>query len=212
MFVRAGARLDRRRPRAAEGDPASGWRASAPPSGRTCSPTRRPGRCRSPRAISRGLPGRPRRRRGGGGGRARPGRPRRHAVAQPDRAVPAVLAAPRPARAGVPRLGGARRERRRHRQPRRSSPRRWRCARSGRGCSAIRLRLLQARARDGEDARGGARAADGGLGAGAGAGRGGRRAARGDDARRRRQRPSPGTGATTRRCRRRRSTTSTRRR
>ena len=64
------------------------------------------------------------------------GGPRRHPVAQPDRAVPELLAAARPARAGVPRLGGARRERRRDRQPRRSSPRRWRCARSGRGCSA----------------------------------------------------------------------------
>ena len=63
-------------------------------------------------------------------------RPRRHAVAQPDRAVPAVLAAPRPARAGVPRLGRARRERRRRPTIAPSSPRRWRCARSGRGCSA----------------------------------------------------------------------------
>ena len=72
-------------------------------------------------------------------------RPRRHAVAQPDRAVPAVLAAARPARDGVPRLGRARRERRRDRQPRDRRRDCWRCATSGRGCSATRLRRLQAR-------------------------------------------------------------------
>ena len=63
--------------------------------------------------------------------------PRRDALAQPDRALPAVLAPPRPARAGLPRLGRARRERRRAPTTAPSWPRRWRCARSGRGSSAI---------------------------------------------------------------------------
>ena len=140
--------------------------------------------------------------------------PRGDALAQPRRALPPVLAPPRPARAGLPRLGGARRERRRARQPRRGG----RDAGAARGAGAAprlsRLRLLQARARDGEDAAGGARPPDGGLGPGAGARRRRRRAARGADARRRhqRRRSSPGTGATTPPSARRASTTSTRRR
>ena len=92
---------------------ASGSRASAPPSARTCSPTSRPGAAARRRTTSRACPptsSPPRRQaaaeRGADG-------PRRHPVAQPDRALPAVLAPPRPARAGVPRLGRARRERRR---------------------------------------------------------------------------------------------------
>ena len=67
-------------------------------------------------------------------------------------------------------------------------------ARAGAAPRLSRLRELQARAADGEDARGGARPPDGGVGAGAGAGRGGRREARRDDARRRRQRPARAVG------------------
>ena len=100
----------------------------------------------------RGPAGRPRRRGGGGGRGAGPRRARGHAVAQPDRAVPAVLAAARPARAGVPRLGGARRERRRDRQP----GDRRRDAQLARGAGAAArlsgLRRVQARDGDGEDA------------------------------------------------------------
>ena len=55
-----------------------------------------------------------------GGARRRGARPcgqaRHHAVALLDRAVPALLGPPRPAREGLPRLDRPRRERRRHRQ------------------------------------------------------------------------------------------------
>ena len=86
------------------------------------------------------------------------------------------------------------RERRRHRQPR--GGRRDAGAARGAGAAARLpgLRLLQAGAGDGEDARGGARPPAGGLGAGAGAGRGGCRAAGGADARRRDQRPARALG------------------
>ena len=142
----------------------------------------------------RGVAGRPRRRGGRSRDRARPRRPRDHAVAQPDRAVPAILAAARPARAGVPCLGGPWREPWRHRQPRRRRGNAG-AARGARPAARLpRLRQLQARAGDGEDPRVRARAADGGLGAGAGAGRGRRRGARGDAARGRRQRTARAVG------------------
>ena len=105
---------------------------------------------------------------GEGGGRARHGRQaRHHAVALLDRAVPAILHPPRPARGGVQGVDRARRERRRDRQPRRSSPRWWGSGPSAPSCSATKLRAFPARRHDGEDAGSGARPAELRLDAGA---------------------------------------------
>ena len=121
-----------------EGDRAAARQRSGPRSARTCWPTRGPGSCRSRPDGPRGLPQiwSPRARRprpiAGGDGHVR------DALAQPDRAVPAVLAAARPARER--RSAPGRRAARTAARPTtaRSSPRCWRCARSGRGCSATR--------------------------------------------------------------------------
>ena len=138
MFVRAGARLTGADRDAAEAEILQRLATSAPLSARTCCADEKAWTLPLAADDLEGLPDDPRRAAAQAAAERGHGRPRGHAVAQPDRAVPAVLAAPRPARDGVPRLGRARRERRRDRQPRRSSPRRWRCARSGRGCSATR--------------------------------------------------------------------------
>ena len=61
---------------------------------------------------------------------------RDHAVALADRAVPHLLRAARPARAGLARVDVARRARRRARQPRRRRARSSRCATSRRACTA----------------------------------------------------------------------------
>ena len=78
----------------------------------------------------------------GGGARRRGARPcgqaRHHAVALLHRAVPAILGAPRPARAGVPRLDRPRRQRRRHRQQGHHRRDRGACAPSGRSSWATR--------------------------------------------------------------------------
>ena len=97
----------------------SGWRASAPSSGRTCWPTRNPTRCCWRRAISPACPTsraprRARRRRSA----AHPGKYAITLARSSVRALPAILGAPRPAREGIPGLDQARRERRRDRQPR----------------------------------------------------------------------------------------------
>ena len=80
-------------------------------------------------------------RRGGGDRRgARPCRPAcDHPVALVDRAVPAILDAARPARAGVPGLGQARREWRQDRQSRHRRRDRRAAGRKGRACSATRI-------------------------------------------------------------------------
>ena len=102
-----------------------------------------------------------------------------------DRAVPAVLGAPRPAREGLQRLDRARRERRRHRQPRDHRARCWRCAPSARGCSATtaspHYKLDDTMAKTPEAVRD---LLDGGLGAGARAGAARRPTTAGADRRR----------------------------
>ena len=135
-----------------------------------------------------------------------------HAVALERRAVPAILGAPRSARDGLSRLGGARRERRRDRQ---SRHRRRNGAPESRARAAARLRDLRPlppRRHDGEDAASGARSARVGLDAG-------RRRARARTRRRCRRSPRaraaisrsrPGTGATWRKSGARPSSTSTR--
>ena len=90
----------------------SGWRRSARSSARTSWPTRRTGRCASMRrTISRGLPdflvdaaAK------AAADRGQAGKHLDHPVALLDRAVPAILAAPRSARDRLPRLAGARRD------------------------------------------------------------------------------------------------------
>ena len=111
-----------------------------------------------------GLPGLPRapRRRAPATERGLAGQARRHAVALLDRAVPALLGrgATCARRRSAP--GSARGENGGETDNRRSSPRSWRCAPSGRGCSAIAsFAAYKLDRHDGEDAGGGARAADG---------------------------------------------------
>ena len=120
---------------------------------------------------------------GGGGGRTRAGRPCADAGPVADRAVPAILAAPRVARGRLARLGGARCRRWGDRQPRhcRRDPR---PAARTRGPSRLcQFRRLQTRARDGRHSGRGARPSDAGLAAGAGGGRGRCAGAGRDDAR-----------------------------
>ena len=91
---------------------------------------------------------------------------RHHAVALVDRAVPAVLRAPRSARGGVQRLDPARRDGQGDRQPRHHR-RDHRAARRVRGAARLQdLRRVQPRRDDGQDAGQRARPAVGGVGAG----------------------------------------------
>ena len=138
IFVRAGAKLGPRRRSASPPSP-SGWRAWARSSRRTCWPTRSPiSSFSTARRISKAFrPSCARRRRRRRG--ARPdGQARDHPLPLEHRALPAILEAARPARAGLQGLGGARRYGRRDRQQGASSPK-WRpCASSARSFWATR--------------------------------------------------------------------------
>ena len=139
-------------------------------------------------AGSRGAAGRvPRRRRAGGDRAWASGQACGHAFALLDRAVPAILGAPRSQGKGVSGFRLARRERRRPRQRRRHERNRS-VARGESPAAGLRdLRGLSARRHDGEDARSGLGPVASGLGAGARAGAAGRRGVAGDDCRRGRQ-------------------------
>ncbi len=136
--------------------------------------------------------------------RARRRRRRRdHALALAHRALPHLLRAARPARAGMARLDDARRASRRERQPRHRRRDPGAAPRAG---AAARLRVvcrLRACRHHGRHAGSGDLAADAGLAAGDRPGRGRARGARGAGRSRAasRRRSSPGTGASTpRRC------------
>ena len=147
----------------------SAWRRWAPSSARTCWRTSRSFLLvLETEAELAGLPDAVR---GGGradGQRARPqGQARHQPVALEHRAVPAVLGAPRPARAGLQGLAAARRQRRQDRQPqdRRRNP-----EPAGRARAPARLQdggRRGARVHHGQDAGQRAQAADGGVEAGA---------------------------------------------
>jgi peptidyl-dipeptidase Dcp len=133
---------------------------------------------------------RPRRGRRGGEGRRRAGG---DAVAVADRAVPAILAAPRPAREGL--KAWAARGANGGETDNRAIAAEILALRDERAkLLGYEISRLQAGNRDGQDADRGARPADGGLGAGEGRAEADADGADRDDARRRRQRPAGAVG------------------